>query len=67
MAISRAVTVVLLHNSVEEVGEGSVRIGGAGIAADTRVDILATREDTSLERNARGIRFVVILVPDIFG
>ena len=52
MAVSWAVTVVLLHNSIEEVREGSIRIGRAGVATNTGVNILATRENTSLEGNA---------------
>ena len=61
------VGVVLLDDSIEEVAEGDVGVGGTGVAADAGVDVLAAREDASLERNTASVRLVVILLPDLLG
>jgi hypothetical protein len=43
------VTMVVLDDLVEEASEGLVGVSGAGVAADTGVNVLATREDAGLE------------------
>jgi len=47
--IVESVTVVLLDNLVEELVEALVGIMGTSIKADTRVQVLDTREDASFE------------------
>jgi len=49
VVVSGRVTVVLLDDLVEEVAEGLVGVLGTGVAANARVDILAARENASLE------------------
>ena len=60
-----SVLVVVLHDLVEEVGEGGVRVSGAGVAANSGVDVLAAGEDASLEGDTGGVTLVVVLVPDV--
>ena len=67
MGVSGAVTVVVLHDLVEEVLEGSVGVLRTGVAANARVDILAAREDASLEGDTVLVALVVVLVPDVLG
>mgnify|MGYP001626789524 CR=1 FL=1 len=49
MVVSGRVTVVLLDDLVKEVAEGLVGVLGTGIAANAGIDVLAAREDASLE------------------
>jgi hypothetical protein len=65
--VSGGVGVVLLDDSVEEVAEGGVGVFGTGVAANAGVDVLAAREDASLERDAALVDFIVILLPDLSG
>jgi len=67
VVVCGAVVVVLLDDLVEEGVEGLVGVLGAGVAADSRVDVLAAREDASLERNTASVALVVILLPNVFG
>ena len=67
VSVRRAMLVVVLDDLVEEVRESSVGVFGTSVATDTRVDVLATGEDTSLEGDTRCITLVVVLVPDILG
>jgi hypothetical protein len=61
--ISGLVTVVLLNDEIKELVELGVRIVGAGIETDARVEVLHTREDASLEGDAACIRLVLVLIP----
>ena len=67
VSVRWAVLVVVLDDLVEEVRESSVGVCGTSVATDTRVDVLAAREDASLERHTRCITLVVVLVPDVLG
>lgn len=44
-----AVLVVVLNDLVKELAEGFVRVVGAGVGADARVDVLASGDDAHLE------------------
>ena len=59
-----SVLVVVKDDLVKEVLEGGVRVSRASVAADSGVDVLASREKASLEGDTGGIRLVVVLVPD---
>ena len=61
------VAMVVLHNLVEEVAEGGVGVGRAGVAANTGVGVLAAREDAHLEGDTSGVLLVVVLLPDVLG
>lgn len=65
--VADLVTVVVLNDLVEEVVEGGVGVGGTSIDTDAGVEVLATREDASLEGNSSGIALVMVLVPDVLG
>lgn len=67
VAGSGGVAVVVLHDLVEEVAEGGVGVGGAGVAANTGVGVLAAGEDAHLEGDTGGVLLVVVLVPDVLG
>lgn len=56
---------VSLDDLVEEVLEFSVGFLGASVAADARVDVLATRENASLEGDAVLVALIVVLVPNV--
>jgi len=64
MRVRRSVTVILLDDTIEELFEGSVAIGGARVNTDSRIDILAAREYARLEADPCSIALVMILVPD---
>ena len=49
MGVRRAMLVVVLNDLIEEVRERSIGVGGASVATDARVGVLAAREDASLE------------------
>ena len=65
VTISRAMAVILLDDVVEEIFEGGVRLLRASVDTDTRVDVLAAREDALLERDTGSVLLVVILVPHL--
>ena len=49
VGVRRAMLVVVHNDLIEEVGERGVGVGGASVATDARVGVLAAREDASLE------------------
>ena len=61
------VTVVVLNDLVEELGEGGVRVHRSSIGTNVGVWVLATGEDASLERNSSGIGLVLVLLPNFLG
>jgi len=65
--VADLVTVVVLNDLVEEVVEGGVGVGGTSIDTDAGVEVLATREDASLESNALRARLVFVLFPNFLG
>ena len=65
--ISWLVAMIVLNYFVKESIEGLVWISWSSIAADTGVNILATRKDASFERDTDSILLVVVLTPDILG
>ena len=67
MGVRGSVPVVREDNLVEEVLEGGVGVLGTSVAANTRVDVLAAREDASLEADTSGVTLVVVLLPDVLG
>ena len=52
---------------VEELVEGRVGVGGAGVDTNSGVLVLNSREDASLESNALGAFHVLVLFPDFLG
>ena len=62
-----SVSVVLENDWVEKVSELLVGVEGSGVDTDSRVEILATREDAGLEGNSVRVSLVLILVPDGLG
>ena len=66
MTIVRPMAVILLDDAVKEILESGVRLLGAGINSNARIDVLAAREDACLERDASVVLLVVILIPNIF-
>jgi len=49
VGVGGAMGVIFLDDSIEEIAEGGVRILRTSVAADARVNVLAAREDASLE------------------
>ena len=66
MLVSWLVTVIVLDDLVEEFVELGVRIVRAGIDTDSRVEVLHTREDASLEGNSLSAFLVLVLLPNFF-
>ena len=64
MNVLGLVAVVVFNNLVKEFGELSVALCTSCINTDTRVDVLAAREDTLLERHATLVLFVLVAFPD---
>ena len=64
MFVAGLVTMVRLNDLIKELTEDSIRVLRASVAADTRVNVLSAREDTSLERNTILISLVMIGIPD---
>ncbi len=52
MSVRWAVTAIVLNNLVEKLVELGVRVVGAGIKADSGVEVLNTGEDDGLEGNS---------------
>ena len=67
MLIVGTVTMVVLNDLIEELIEGEVGVVGASIHANSRVEVLASREDTSLEGNTSRIALILVFVPDFLG
>ena len=67
MLIGRTVTMIVLNDPIKEVLKGGVGVFGASIDADTRVEVLTSREDASLEGYSSRIGLIMVFVPDIFG
>jgi len=63
----RCVLVVVGDALVEEFAEGRVSVVGSSIDTNTRVLVLDSGEDASLESNALGARLVLVLLPDLLG
>jgi len=63
----RFVLVVVGDALVEEFAEGRVSVVGSSIDTNTRVLVLDSGEDASLESNALGARLVLVLLPDLLG
>jgi hypothetical protein len=59
------VSVVFFNNLIEKRSEGSVRIVGSSVDSDSRIDVLASREDAGLERNTASVFLVLEFIPDI--
>lgn len=64
--VAGLVTMVLLNDLIKELAEDSIGVLRASVAADTRVNVLSAREDTSLERNTILITLVMVGLPDVF-
>jgi len=62
-----AVTVVVLDDLIEELGEGGVGVVRSSVGTNVGVWVLAAREDASLEGDTRRVRLVLVLVPDLLG
>jgi hypothetical protein len=62
-----SVTVVVLHDLVKELVEGSVRVVGTSVTANAGVDVLATGKDALLERDTSGILLVLVQFPVFLG
>ena len=58
-------TMVLLDNLIHDRSKGRVRVMRASIDTDTRVCVLATRENASLEWITARILLVLKLIPNI--
>ena len=58
---------IVLNYPIKEVLEGGVGVLGASIDADTRVEVLTSREDASLEGYSSRIGLIMVFVPDVFG
>ena len=60
-------TVIVKNNFVEKFVELGVRTVGTCIAADSRVEVLNSGEDASLESNSIIIKLVLVFFPDFLG
>jgi len=59
------VTVIFLDDLVEHLCEGGIRVVRASVDTDAGVDVLAAREDASLEGDTGLVTLVVVSLPDI--
>ena len=59
------VTVVVLDDLVEELVELEVRALGSSVNTDSRVEVLAAREDAGLEADALVVTLILVFVPDL--
>ena len=67
MLVAGAVTMIVLNDPIKEVLEGDIRVVGASVDTDSRVEVLTSREDALLEGNTTRIELVMVFVPDFFG
>ena len=58
---------IVLNDPIKEVLKGGEGVLGASIDADTRVEVLTSRKDASLEGYSSRIALIMVFVPDIFG
>ena len=61
------VTVVVLDDLVEELVELEVRALGSSVNTDSRVEVLAAREDAGLEADTLVVLLVLVFIPDFLG
>ena len=61
------VTVVVLDDLVEELVELEVRALGSSVNTDSRVEVLAAREDAGLEADTLVILLILVFIPDLLG
>ena len=52
MLIAGAVTMIVLNDPIKEVLEGDIGVLRASVDTDSRVEVLTSREDASLEGNS---------------
>ena len=64
MLIAGTVTMIVLNDPIKEVLERDIRVLRASIDADSRVNVLTSREDAGLEGNSFRIALIVVFVPD---
>ena len=62
---ARCVAVILLNYRVKKLAKGLVGIHGTCVTTNTRVDVLAAREDAGLERDTSLVALVVVCLPHI--
>lgn len=61
------VTVVVLDDLVEELVELDVRALGSSVNTDSRVEVLAAREDAGSERDTLVVLLIFVFIPDLLG
>ena len=60
-----SVLMVLFNDLIEELVEALVRVVRTGIASDSRVKVLNSREDTGFKSDTSGILFILVFVPKL--
>ena len=63
--VVRFVSMVVLNDFIEELGELSVALGTSSVDTDARVGVLAAREYALLEGDATLVRLHLVFVPDV--
>jgi hypothetical protein len=62
-----SMSVILQDDWVKEIFELLICCSGSGVDTDSRINILASREDASLKGHTECIRLVMVLVPNSLG